>query len=184
MTRFSLMAAAAAFVLLQPAMALDQLPAPVEPAPAAPAQPSLDALAVDAIRACMSIAEGRDPESAAAIFGLKPVEGVLTLETDRGKAELLPPTAERKSCRVQVHALTLDNKALIDAVQDFLTTPPQAFAPLQSRVSERLGNYASRTSIWAASDGAALGMVTLYEVLGNEYYIGPKIIIDYIVNRR
>ena len=76
------------------------------------------------------------------------------------------------------------DKDVLDAVSAFLTTPPQAYAPLQSRIAERVGNYAARTSIWAQSGGGAgLAMVTLYEILANEYYLGPKIIIDFLVDK-
>ncbi len=72
---------------------------------------------------------------------------------------------------------------VLDAVAAFLTTPPQSYAPLQSRIAERLGNYASRTSIWASSSGGALAMLTLYEILANEYYLGPKIIMDFVLEK-
>ena len=81
-------------------------------------------------------------------------------------------------------ALVVDEKAVLDAIAALVTAPPHSFAPLQSRVAERLGNYAARVSIWASSDGNALGMVTVYEILANEYYLGPKIMIDYVVDRR
>lgn len=153
-------------------------------AASAAAQPALEAGAVDGIRACQSIVEGRTPADAASIFGFTVAGEAISLETDRGKIEILPPAADRRSCRVQVYALVLENKDVLDAVSAFLTTPPQAYAPLQSRIAERVGNYAARTSIWAQSGGGAgLAMVTLYEILANEYYLGPKIIIDFLVDK-
>lgn len=154
------------------------------PVAAAAEDPTLEALATDGVRMCMSIAEGRAPADAAAIFGFAPSEALFQHETARGKVEVLPPDQTRRSCRVQVSALTLDDKTVLDAIGAFVTAPPHSFAPLQSRVAERLGNYAARVSIWASSDGSALGMVTVYEILANEYYLGPKIMIDYVVDRR
>lgn len=153
-------------------------------APPAAAQPALEAGAVDGIRACQSIVEGRTPADAASIFGFTVAGEAISLETDRGKIEILPPAADRRSCRVQVYALVLENKDVLDAVAAFLTTPPQSYAPLQSRVTERIGAYAARTSIWAQSGGGeGLAMLTLYEILANEYYLGPKIIIDFLVHK-
>lgn len=169
---------AAALALAGPAPAQD----PATPATPAPA-PALEAIAVDGIRTCQSIVEGRAPAEAASIFGFAPVEAAFVREVAQGKVEILPPAADRRSCRVQVYALTLDNKIVLDAVGTFLTTPPQSYAPLQSRIAERLGSYASRTSIWAQSGGGTLAMLTLYEILANEYYLGPKIIIDFLVQR-
>lgn len=167
-------------LLLAAALAFGAVPAQAED------QPTLEQLALDGIRACMSIAEGRDPAAAAAIFGLTAQDKVFVRETDRGKIELLPPDAERKSCRTQIYALDLDDTVMWDTVKVFLTTPPQAYAPLQSRIAESLGSYASRTSIWAASGGAdgTVALVTLYEVLANEYYHGPKILIDFLINKK
>lgn len=149
-------------------------------------EPTLSELALDGIRACMSIAEGRSPADAATIFGLTATEGTYSRETAEGKVELLPPDAERTSCRTQVYALTLDDTTMWEAVRDFLTTPPQAYLPLQSRIAESLGSYASRTSIWAASGGrgAGVAMVTLYEIISHEYYHGPKILIDFLIDKR
>lgn len=153
-------------------------------AASAAAQPALEAGAVDGIRACQSIVEGRTPADAASIFGFTVAGEAISLETDRGKIEILPPAADRRSCRVQVYALVLENKDVLDAVAAFLTTPPQSYAPLQSRVTERIGAYAARTSIWAQSGGGeGLAMLTLYEILANEYYLGPKIIIDFLVDK-
>ena len=151
---------------------------------AAQEEPILDQVATDGIRMCMSVAEGRAPAEAAAIFGFTPAGAAFQRETARGKVEVLPPDATRRSCRTQISALTLDEKQMLDAIAAFVTTPPHSLAPLQSRVAERLGNYAARVSIWASSDGAALGMLTVYEILANEYYLGPKIMIDYVVDRR
>lgn len=151
---------------------------------AAQDEPSLEQLATDGVRMCMSVAEGRAGADAAAIYGFATSESQFQRETARGKVEVLPPDQTRKSCRVQVSALTLDPKATLDAVAEFITEPPHSYAPLQSRIAERIGNYAARVSIWASSDGAALGMLTLYEILANEYYLGPKIMIDYVVDRR
>ena len=155
-------------------------------APAALAQeePTLETLATDGVRMCMSIAQGRDPAEAATIFSFTASEALFQHETARGKVEVLPPDATRRSCRVQVSALTLDPKTVLDSVQDFITKPPQNLAPLQMRIAERLGNYAARVSIWASSDGVNLGMVTLYEILANEYYHGPKVMIDYVIDRK
>lgn len=147
-------------------------------------QPGLDQVATDGVRTCMSIAEGRAAAEAAAIFGFAPSEALFQRETDRGKVEVLPPADGRRSCRIQVHALVVDEKAVIDAVAAFVAAPPHSYAPLQSRIAERIGDYVARVSIWASSDGAALGMLTLYEILANEYYLGPKIMIDYVVDRR
>ena len=171
----------AAVLLAGAARAADPAPAAD---PAAPAATTLEAIALDGIRACQSIAEGRAPADAAVIFGFSPVDATFVREVDRGKIEILPPAADRRSCRVQVYALTLDNTVILDAVGAFLTTPPQAYAPLQSRIGERLGSYASRTSIWASSDTGGLRTLTLYEILANEYYHGPKILIDFILERR
>ncbi len=151
---------------------------------AAQDEPGLEAVAADGVRMCMSIAEGRVPAEAATIFGFAPSEALFQRETAKGKIEVLPPDATRRSCRVQVNALVVDEKAVLDAIAALVTAPPHSFAPLQSRVAERLGNYAARVSIWASSDGNALGMVTVYEILANEYYLGPKIMIDYVVDRR
>jgi hypothetical protein len=155
------------------------------PSARAAEDPALAQLALDSIRACMSIAEGRPPAEAAAIFGLTPSEGLFSRETAEGKVELMPPDAERTSCRTQVYALTLDDTAMWEAIRDFLTTPPQAYLPLQSRIAESLGSYASRTSIWAASGGrgAGVAMVTLYEIISHEYYHGPKVLIDFLVDK-
>lgn len=147
-------------------------------------EPALDIVATDGVRMCMSIAEGRAPADAAAIFAFTPSEALFQRETARGKVEVLPPDQTRRSCRVQVSALVLDEKTVLDSVAAFVTAPPHSFAPLQSRIAERLGNYAARVSIWASSDGSALGMVTFYEILANEYYLGPKIMIDYVVDRK
>lgn len=147
-------------------------------------EPGLDQIATDGVRMCMSIAEGRDPAEAAVIFGFTPSEALFQRETARGKVEVLPPDPTRKSCRTQVSALTIDEKTVLDALTAFVTAPPHSLAPLQSRVAERLGNYAARVSIWASSDGSSLGMLTVYEILANEYYLGPKIMIDYVINRR
>lgn len=149
------------------------------------AEPSLNDVALDGVRTCMSIADGRPPADAAAIFNFKPVGETYVRETARGKVEIQPPTADRKTCRTQVYALTLQPNEMIDAVKGFLTTPPQSYAAYQTRVGEDIGGgYAARVSIWASSDGASLGQVTLYEVIANEYYHGPKILIDFIVNKR
>ncbi|MFT3811522.1 MAG: hypothetical protein QM698_16540 [Micropepsaceae bacterium] len=147
-------------------------------------EPTLEALATDGVRMCMSIAQDRAPADAAAIFGFTAGEALFQRETARGKVEVLPPDATRRSCRVQVSALTLDPKTVLDAVAEFITKPPQNLAPLQMRIAERLGNYAARVSIWASSDGRDLGMVTLYEILANEYYLGPKVMIDYLIDRK
>ncbi len=147
-------------------------------------EPGLDQIATDGVRMCMSIAEGRAPADAATIFGFTASGAVFQRETARGKVEILPPEATRKSCRTQVSALTIDEKSVIDAIAAFVSAPPHSFAPLQSRVAERLGNYAARVSIWASSDGSALGLLTLYEILANEYYLGPKIMIDYVIDHR
>lgn len=147
-------------------------------------EPGLEQVATDGVRMCMSIAEGRTPADAAIIFGFTASETGFQRETARGKIEIMPPTAERRSCRTNVSALTLDEKSVLDAIAAFVTQPPHRYAPLQSRIAERLGNYAARVSIWASSDGAALGMVTVYEILANEYYLGPKMMIDYVVDRR
>lgn len=147
-------------------------------------EPGLDQIATDGVRMCMSVAEGRAPADAAIIFGFAPSEALFQRETARGKIEVLPPDPTRKSCRVQINALTLDEKQVLDTVAAFVTAPPHSLAPLQSRIAERLGSYAARVSIWASSDGAALGMLTVYEILANEYYLGPKIMIDYVVDRR
>ena len=164
-------------------LALAQTPPPAPPAAATP-EPELDQAAVDGLRACMSIAQGRSPAEAVAIFGLTPDAAGFSRETQRGKIEFLPPSPDRKSCRIHIYALTLDNETMFKTVQDFLTTPPQSFAQLQYRLGEQLGNYASRTSTWAASDGKGLGLVTMYEVLADNYYLGPKIIVDYVINRK
>jgi hypothetical protein len=179
MKRMSAIAAITVALMFAP-NALAQTPPPA----AATAEPELDQAAADGLRACMSIAQGRSPAEAVAIFGLTPDEAGFSRETQRGKIEFLPPTGERKSCRIHIYALTLDNEALFKTVQDFLTTPPQSFAQLQYRLGEQLGNYASRTSTWAASDGTGLRLVTMYEVLGDNYYLGPKIILDYVVSAR
>ncbi len=147
-------------------------------------EPGLDQIAADGIRMCMSIAEGRVAADAAAIFDFAPSATLFQRETARGKVEVLPPDETRRSCRVQVSALTLDETTVLDAVAAFITAPPHSFSPLQSRIAERVGDYAARVSIWASSDGAALGMVTVYEILANEYYLGPKVMIDYLVDRR
>lgn len=151
---------------------------------AAQDEPGLDHIAADGLRMCMSIAEGRVAADAAAIFDFTPAAAQFERETAKGKVEVLPPDESRRSCRIQISALVLDEKEVLDAVAAFVTAPPHSFAPLQSRIAERLGNFAARVSIWASSDGAALGMVTLYEILANEYYLGPKIMIDYVVDRR
>lgn len=166
-----LILAAALLLAARPALAADE--------------PNLQQLALDGIRACMSIAEGRAPADAATIFGLKAAETGFSRETAEGKVELLPPDAERTSCRTQIYALTLDTTVMWESLRDFLTTPPQHYAPLQSRIAESLGTYASRTSIWAASGGAGGGvaMVTLYEILSHEYYHGPKILIDFVIDK-
>lgn len=179
--RVRLIAAALAVLAAGPARAAETAPAPTA---AATAQPALEAGAVDGLRACQSIVDGRAPAEAATIFGFTAAGETLLRETDRGKIEILPPAGDRRSCRVQVYALVLENKDVLDAVSAFLTTPPQAYAPLQSRIAERVGNYAARTSIWAQSGGGAgLAMVTLYEILANEYYLGPKIIVDFLVDK-
>lgn len=180
MTRLAAFALAAA--LCTTAAAQDTAP------PAAPGQPELNAIAMDGLRACMSIAEGRTPAEAAQIFGFTPDPAnaaQFIRETDRGKIEVSPPTADRKSCRTSVSALVFDNASMIDAVKEFLTTPPQTYAPLQMRIAESIGGgYAARTSIWAMSDGHTLSQVTLYEILADDYYHGPKVMIDHVVNRR
>ncbi len=181
--RVRLIAAALAVLAAGPARAAETAPGPA-PTAAATAQPALEAGAVDGLRACQSIVDGRAPADAAAIFGFTAAGETLLRETDRGKIEILPPAGDRRSCRVQVYALVLENKDVLDAVSAFLTTPPQAYAPLQSRIAERVGNYAARTSIWAQSGGGeGLAMVTLYEILANEYYLGPKIIVDFLVDK-
>lgn len=176
MLAFRIAAAAMAFVAA----------ASADPAPAPSA--TLEAIAVDGLRTCMSISEGRTPLEAASIFGFLPdpaAAGAFMHQTDKGQIDILPPAADRRSCRVSVSALTLDPKTVLDAVQAFVTTPPQSYAPLQSRIAESLGNgYASRTTIWAASDGKALNQVTLYEILAGEYYHGPKVLIDHLIDRR
>ncbi|BCW88319.1 hypothetical protein sos41_14580 [Alphaproteobacteria bacterium SO-S41] len=176
----------AAACLAGTALAADPAPAPAPaaPAPAPEAAATLDAIALDGLRACQSIAEGRAAADAAVIFGFAPVEATFVREVPQGKIEILPPAADRRSCRVQIYALTLDNKVVLDAVSAYLTTPPQSYAPLQSRIGERLGNYASRTSIWASSDSGGLRTLTLYEILANEYYLGPKILMDFIAEHR
>jgi len=156
----------------------------LSPAAIAQEEPTLEALSADGMRMCMSMAQGRPAAEAATIFGFTPSEALFQRETARGKIEVLPPDATRRSCRVQVSALTLDPKTVLDAVADFITKPPQSMAPLQMRIAERLGNYAARVSIWASSDGRDLGMVTLYEILANEYYLGPKVMIDYLIDRK
>lgn len=177
MKRLSAIAAITVALMFAPS-ALAQTP------PAATAEPELDQAAADGLRACMSIAQGRSPAEAVAIFGLTPDEAGFSRETQRGKIEFLPPNDERRSCRIHVYALTLDNETVFQTVQTFLTTPPQAFAQLQYRLGEQLGNYASRTSTWAASEGGGLRLVTMYEVLADNYYLGPKIILDFVVNSR
>ncbi len=147
-------------------------------------EPSLEQLSADGVRMCMSLAEGRTGAEAAAIFGFTPSAALFQRETSKGKVEVLPPDQTRRSCRIQVSALVLEQKTIIDAVAAFVTAPPHSFAPLQSRIAEAVGSYPARVSIWASSDGAALGMLTLYEILGNDYYLGPKILIDYVVDRR
>lgn len=153
------------------------------PSAMAAEEPGLEQLATDGVRMCMSIAEGRTPADAAAIFGFTPLEALFTHETALGKVEVLPPDATRRSCRVQVSALTLDPKIVLDSVEAFVTAPPHSFSPMQSRIAEAVGSYPARVSIWASSGGGALGMLTLYEILGNEYYLGPKVLIDYLVDR-
>jgi len=172
MMRRFLLAAALAVAAFMPARAADE--------------PPLTELALDGIRACMSIAEGRDPAAAAAIFGLTASDNLFVRETAEGKIEVMPPEGERHSCRTQVYALTLDPTVIWETVRDFLTKPPQAYAPLQSRIAESLGSYASRTSIWVASVGTGSGvaMVTLYEIISHEYYHGPKILIEFVVSKR
>ena len=170
----------AAACLAGTALAADPSPAPAAAVPTA----TLEGIALDGLRACQSIGEGRTPAEAAVIFGFTPVEATFVREVAQGKIEIMPPAADRRSCRVQLYALTLDNKVVLDAVSAYLTTPPQSYAPLQSRIGERLGSYASRTSIWASSDPGGLRTLTLYEILANEYYLGPKIIIDFIVEHR
>jgi len=155
-------------------------------APAAMAEdaPSLEQVATDGVRMCMSMAEGRVPTEAATIFGFTPAAALFQHETAAGKVEVLPPDATRRSCRVQVSALTLDPGTVLDAVAAFITASPHNFAPLQSRIAEAVGSYPARVSIWASTDGTALGMVSLYEILGNDYYLGPKVMIDYLIDRR
>ncbi len=176
--------ALAAALLAAPAFAED----PPPPAEATPGQPTLEQVATDGMRTCMSIAEGRTPAEAAAVFGFTvdaADPNLYSRETDRGKVTVQPPAADRRSCRTSLSALTVDNTAVIDAVQAFLTTPPQSYAPLQSRIAEAIGDgFAARVSIWASSDGKALGQITLYEILANDYYHGPKILIDHLVDRR
>lgn len=163
------------------AMALAGAATAAEPA----AEPGLDAVAADGVRTCMSIAAGRTAAEAAPIFGFAPSGAGFVRETARGKVELVPPGGEQTSCRTSVSALVLDNNTVLDALQAFLTTPPQRFAPVQSRVVEKVGNYAARVTIWTASGGdGSLTLVSIYEILANEYYLGPKIIIEHIVNRR
>jgi hypothetical protein len=148
------------------------------------AQPTLEDGALDGIRACQSISSGRTAADVALTFGFTVTGDIISRDTDRGKVEILPPAGERHSCRVQIYALTLDPATFLDAVKEFLTTPPQSYAPLQSRIPERLGQYAARVSIWAQSGGSdGLAMVTLYEVLANEYYLGPKVIIDFLIQK-
>lgn len=178
------LAIALSVLLAAPALAED----PPAPAGATPGQAALEQVAADGLRTCMSIAEGRTPAEAAQVFGFAidaADPNLFSRETDRGKVTVLPPAADRRSCRTSLSALTLDNAAVIDAVQAFLTTPPQSYAPLQSRIAEAIGDgFAARVSIWASSDGHALNQVTLYEVLANDYYHGPKILIDHLVDRR
>lgn len=163
------------------ALALASAASAAEPA----AEPGLDAIAADGVRACMSISTGRTPAEAAPIFGFTPAGAAFARETARGKVDLSPPEADRSSCRTSVSALTLDNNTVLDALKAFLTTPPQRFAPVQSRVVEKVGNFPARVTIWAASGGdGTLTLVTIYEILANEYYLGPKVIIDHVVNRR
>lgn len=169
----------AAFVLAGSAAGAE----PPPPAPAAAPAATLEGIALDGLRACQSIADGRAPADAAVIFGFTAFEAGFVREVAQGKIEILPPAADRRSCRVQVYALTLDNEVVLDAVSAFLTTPPQSYAPTQSRIAERLGSYASRTSIWVSSSGGALAMLTFYEILANEYYLGPKIIMDFVVEK-
>ncbi len=170
----------AAFLVAGSAAAAD----PTPPAPAVAPAATLEGIALDGLRACQSIADGRTPADAAVIFGFTAFEAGFVREVAQGKIEILPPAADRRSCRVQLYALTLDNKVVLDAVGAFLTTPPHAYAPMQSRIAERLGNYASRTSIWASSGGGSLALVTLFEILANEYYLGPKILIDFVLEKR
>ena len=106
---------------------------------AAQDEPGLEAVAADGVRMCMSIAEGRVPAEAATIFGFAPSEALFQRETAKGKIEVLPPDATRRSCRVQVNALVVDEKAVLDAIAALVTAPPHSFAPLQSRVAERIG---------------------------------------------
>ncbi len=164
--------------------ALFALALALTPAAFAEDEPTLEAIATDGVRMCMSIAQGRAPADAATIFGFTPSEALFQRETARGKVEVLPADETRRSCRIQVSALTLDPKTVLDAVADFITKPPQSMAALQMRIGERIGNYAARVSIWASSDGRDLGMVTLYEILANEYYLGPKVMIDYLIDRK
>lgn len=113
-------------------------------AASAAAQPALEAGAVDGIRACQSIVEGRTPADAASIFGFTVAGEAISLETDRGKIEILPPAADRRSCRVQVYALVLENKDVLDAVAAFLTTPPRVLCPAaEPGHQERIGAYAA-----------------------------------------
>lgn len=151
---------------------------------AAQDQPGLEDVAIDGIRMCMSIAEGRTPAEAAVIFGFTAAETGFQRETDRGEIAIVPPTDTRRSCRVQISALVLEETDVLDAVTALVTAPPYRFAQLQSRIAERIGDYAARVTIWASSDGAALGMLTIYEILANDYYLGPKMMIDYVVDRR
>lgn len=159
-------------------VALLGAPRAQEAAPAA--EPTLEAITVDGLRACQSIIAGRSAADAAVIFGFTANAATLSHETVKGLVEVLPPDAERRSCRVQISALTIDYEPMIDAVKTFLTTPPQSYAPLQMRIAERLGTYAARTSIWASRSTGGLSMVTFYEILANEYYHGPKVMIDAI----
>ena len=97
-----------------------------------------------------------------------------------------PPAAEATAdllARMELHGRLLQ---LVRGLPESYRTPLllRFFDDLPPRrIAERLGSYASRTSIWAQSGGGTLAMLTLYEILANEYYLGPKIIIDFLVQR-
>ncbi len=139
----------------------------------------LAGLAIDGLRACFSISAGRPPAEAAKTFGFAGVQGGYMIEVDRGIVTLAPPAPpERAACRISVSALAIDPAAFLGAVKTFLTTGSYRFVSVQDRVTESVGPMKARATVMTGRNGELPTLVTVYEILGDEYYLGPKIIVD------
>jgi hypothetical protein len=148
---------------------------------AAPAPDPLADWALNGLKACMAIRAGTDEAQAASTYDFPPAGGGgYGVRIDRGEVRLRPPTPERTACRTEVSAVWIEADPFRDTVKTFLTTGSFRFVSQQDRVVENVGDgLKARTTVWVGRNGEQLALVTYYEVMGDEYYLGPKILIDY-----